>query len=277
MEMRKRIVEQLEKEGLIEILREEIYYKNNIVNKKIKGPSGYHGGYDRIDLDYDETYYMGRTVLFKERKNYDYDEWNFVLLPDKSPVLTGEIMKPTEYQIKQLLLKIPEDQLVNVILKAKSIQEIRRYQLSEEIISYLENNGLTTIVLNNMCYINKPERKRKLRKSKKAEEWTNLHEVELTYRKHYLLCDNDPNESNILHVEELKLEYDEADYTYATGKRPLSEDAFPLTKNELLALIKRLPYNELQLLMKKVNKIVSGINSNRQYGNLNQIPKLILK
>ena len=128
-----------------------------------------------------------------------------------------------------------------------------------------------------MCYINKPERKRKLRKSKKAEIWTNLYEVELTYRKHYLLCDNDPNESNLLHIEELKFEYDESDYTYATGKRPLSEDAFPLTKNELFSLIKVLPYNELELLIKKINKIVSGINLNRQYGDLKQIPKLILK
>lgn len=277
MVKRKKIIEQIEKENLLEILAEKIYYKNVIVNKIIERNSPFNPAFNKIDLVYRENYYIERDIIYSEVKNYKYDEWDFVLLPDKSPVLTGEIIKPTEYQIKQLLLKLPEDQLVNLILKAKTIQEIRRYQLSEEIINYIENNGLTAILLNNMCYINKPERKRKLRKSKKAEEWTNLHEVELTYRKHYLLCENDPSESNILHIEELKIEYDEADYTYATGKRPLSEEAFPITKSELLSLIKRLPYNQLELLMKKVNKIVSEINSNRQYGDLKQIPKLILK
>ena len=274
---RKKIIEQIEKENLLEMLAEKIYYKNVIVNKIIERNSPFNPAFNKIDLVYRENYYIERDIIYSEVKNYKYDEWDFVLLPDKSPVITGEIMKPTEYQIKQLLLKLPEDQLVNLILKAKTIQEIRRYQLSEEIINYIENNGLTAILLNNMCYINKPERKRKLRKSKKAEEWTNLHEVELTYRKQYLLCENDPSESNILHIEELKIEYDEADYTYATGKRPLSEEAFPITKSELLSLIKRLPYNQLELLMKKVNKIVSEINSNRQYGDLKQIPKLILK
>lgn len=245
---RKKIIEQIEKENLLEMLAEKIYYKNVIVNKIIERNSPFNPAFNKIDLVYRENYYIERDIIYSEVKNYKYDEWDFVLLPDKSPVLTGEIMKPTEYQIKQLLLKLPEDQLVNLILKAKTIQEIRRYQLSEEIINYIENNGLTAILLNNMCYINKPERKRKLRKSKKAEEWTNLHEVELTYRKQYLLCENDPSESNILHIEELKIEYDEADYTYATGKRPLSEEAFPITKSELLSLIKRLPYNHIVYL-----------------------------
>ena len=277
MVKRKKIIEQLEKENLLEILAEKLYYKNIIINKIIERNSPFNPAFNKIDLVYRENYYIERDIIYSEVKNYKYDEWDFVLLPDKSPVLTGEIIKPTMYQIKQLLLKLPEEQLVNLILKAKTIQEIRRYHLSEKIINYIENNRLTTILLNNMCYINKPERKRKIRKSKKAEEWTNLYEVELTYRKHYLLCDNDTNKSNILHVEELKIEYDEADYTYATGKRPLSEEAFPITKSELLSLIKRLPYNQLELLMKKVNKIVSEINSNRQYGDLKQIPKLILK
>lgn len=275
--MRKRIVEQLEKENLLEILIEKIYYKNIVVNKIETGRSGLNPSFKKIDLVYRTTFYFERNELFSEMQNRQYDEWDFVLLKDCSPVLTDEIINPTEYQVKQLLLKLPEDKLINIILKAKSIQDNRKYQLSEEIINYIENNNLTTILLNNMCYINKPERKRKLRKSKKAEIWTNLYEVELTYRKHYLLCDNDPNESNLLHIEELKIEYDEADYTYATGKRPLSEDAFPLTKNELFSLIKVLSYNELELLMKKINKIVSGINLNRQYGDLKQIPKLILK
>ena len=276
--MRKRIVEQLEKENLLEILAEKIYYKNVIVKKIVEGNSPFNPSFNKIDLIYRESYFIEGEELFLETKNCKYDEWDFVLLPDKSPVLTGEIIKPTMCQIKQLLLKLPEDQLVNIILKAKTIQEIRRYQLSEEIINYMENNRLTTILLNNMCYINKPERKRKLRKSKKTEEWTNLHEVELTYRKYYLLCDNNPNKSNILHVEELKIEYDEADYTYETGKRPLSDEALPLTKNELLSLIKRLPYNELQLIIKKIEQIVDSINSNRQYGeSLQLMPKLIMK
>ena len=143
--MRKRIVEQLEKEKLLEILLEKIYYKNTVVNKIETGRSGLNPSFKKIDLVYRTTFYFERNEIYSEIQNRQYDEWDFLTLKNCSPVLTDEIIKPTEYQIKQILLKLPEDKLINIILAAKSIQDYRKYQLSERIIAYLEHYKLTSL------------------------------------------------------------------------------------------------------------------------------------
>ena len=278
MVKRKRIIEQLEKENLLEILLEKIYYKNIIVNKIVEGNSPFNPSFKKIDLVYRENYFIENEELYSEVKNYKYDEWDFVLLPDKSPVLTNEIIKPTEYQIKQLLLKLPEDKLVNIILKAKSIQEYRRYQKSEEIINYLEKYDLTHILQKEIYYIISYGRKRKIEKSKKVEEWWNLNIVELTCRTIYFLKHYDKNECPIFFDEESNITYDEGDYKFKPGHHPLTEKAQEITKEELFSLIIRLPYERLQYISKKIEEIVYFINLKRENDDsLEQIPKLILK
>ena len=114
----------------------------------------------------------------------------------------------------------------------------------ENIIKYLEENNLLETLSLKMNYINYSKFRRVHGKSKKAD-W--LEEIELFYTKfHYIDGEN-------IFEEELSVRYDEYDYIGNINTSPITlYKEKPYTKSELIELLKKLPKEKLEYVMRSL-------------------------
>lgn len=112
----------------------------------------------------------------------------------------------------------------------------------ENIIKYLEENNLLETLSLKMNYINYSKFRRVHGESKKAD-W--LEDIELFYTKYHYL------DGEIIFEEELSIRYDEYDYVGNINNSPIIlYREKPYTKNELIELLKKLPKEKLEYIMR---------------------------